>query len=431
MVATNLILTAILILATAFFVAAEFALVKIRPTRINQLVAQGKKGALAAQKTTSNLDGYLSACQLGITLTSLGLGWLAEPTFVKLIHPLFEHLQISETVTHIIATIISFAVVTFLHVVVGELTPKTIAIQKSEAIALLLSPILTFFYKVMYPFIWVLNGAARVTSNAMGFKTMNGHGDDVPSEEEVLLIMADSVEHGEMSETKHEIVTNVFSFDDTIAREVMVPRVDMVVVDQGETNQEIFNHITQEGYTRYPVINDSKDEILGFINAKDFFVSFIQDQNFDISSIIRPVMTISSSTPIRTVLATMQKNAAAMAMLIDEYGGTSGLVTMEDLLEEIVGEIRDEYDTDEKLDIEIISETLINAVGKVSIEEVNESLGVELESAGAETIGGFLMQKNAELQAKETYLYENIVFTVVERDSTRYKRIMIEKTQTP
>lgn len=220
-------MVAILIAFTGFFVAAEFAIVKIRSSRIDQLVAEGKRGALAAKKVTTNLDEYLSACQLGITVTAMGLGWLGEPTIEKLLHPLFEKWNLNPSISSVLTFGLAFMIMTYLHVVVGELAPKTMAIQKAERVTLLLAGPLMMFYKVMYPFIWVLNGSARVITGLFGLKPASEH-EVAHTEEELRLILSDSYESGEINQAEYKYVNNIFEFDNRIAKEIMVPRTEII-----------------------------------------------------------------------------------------------------------------------------------------------------------------------------------------------------------
>ena len=359
MTTINLILIALLIALTAFFVATEFAIVKVRMSRLDQLIAEGKKGAVSAKKVVTHLDEYLSACQLGITVTALGLGWLGEPTVEKILHPLFEHLNLDESVTHILSFGIAFALVTFLHVVVGELAPKTVAIQKAETITILFAGPIIWFYRIMYPFIWFLNGSARVLVGMFGLKPASEH-EVAHSEEELRILLADSYKSGEINKNELKYVNNIFEFDERTAKEIMVPRTEIVSISIDDTFSDVMNTIEKESYTRYPVVNGDKDNILGFINVKEFLTTKIMNKNNDedlkLKSFINPVIRVIETVPIHDLLVKMQKERIHIAILIDEYGGTSGLVTVEDILEEIVGEIRDEFDEDEVPEIRKVNE---------------------------------------------------------------------------
>ncbi len=245
----NLILIALLIALTAFFVATEFAIVKVRMSRINQLVAEGRSGAASAQRVVSHLDEYLSACQLGITVTALGLGWLGEPTVEKLLHPLFAQLELNESMTHVLSFGIAFALVTFLHVVVGELAPKTVAIQKAEAITLMFSPPIIWFYRIMYPFIWILNGSARVLVGIFGLKPASEH-EVAHSEEELRILLSESYQSGEINQNELKYVNNIFEFDERIAREIMVPRTEITTLSMDDSFADVASIVKEKNYTR-------------------------------------------------------------------------------------------------------------------------------------------------------------------------------------
>ncbi|WP_445490658.1 hemolysin family protein [Niallia sp. 03133] len=390
----NLILFAILIALTGFFVATEFAIVKVRSSRIDQLVAEGQKGALAAKKVTTHLDEYLSACQLGITVTALGLGWIGEPTVVSLLEPIFNRLDLSESVVHIISFIISFIAVTFIHVVVGELAPKTVAIQKAESISLLFSPPIIWFYRILYPFIWLLNGSARVLTGLFGLKPASEH-ELAHSEEELRILMSESYKSGEINKNELNYVNNIFEFDERIAKEIMVPRTEMITINIDHTFDEIMDILEEENYTRYPVVNGDKDSVLGLINIREFLTARIQNkEKLQIEEYMKPIIRVIETVPIRELLIKMQKERTHMAILLDEYGGTSGIVTAEDILEEIVGDIRDEFDEDEVADIRKLDEDHYIVSGKVLISEVNDLLGTHLSEEEVDTIGGWFLTNN-------------------------------------
>lgn len=342
----NVFLVILLIAATAFFVVTEFAIVKIRGSKINQLIESGDKRAIHVQKLISNLDEYLSACQLGITITALGLGWLGEPTVEHFLHPLFEELGLHSALTDILSFIIAFVIITFLHVVVGELAPKTIAIQKAEAVSLVTAKPLIFFYKVMYPFIKALNGAARGIVKLFGFHSVKEH-EVAISEEELRLILSESYEKGEINQSEYKYVNKIFEFDNRVAREIMIPRTEISAIEVEQTLEDMTHYMLNERYTRYPVIKEDKDHVIGVINSKDVFKASFLNQDVTIEDLMRPVIRVIESTPVQELLILMQKERIHMSVLVDEYGGTAGLVTVEDILEEIVGEIRDEYDQDE------------------------------------------------------------------------------------
>jgi CBS domain containing-hemolysin-like protein len=421
-----LFLVAVLILLTAFFVAAEFAMVKVRPSRIDQLVLEGDKRAIDVQKVISNLDGYLSACQLGITITALGLGWLGEPTVERLLHPVFSYFHIPEQLNVVLSFIIAFASITFLHVVLGELAPKTVAIQKADVISLMTARPLIWFYRIMYPFIWLLNGSAALLIRLFGFKTANEH-EEAHSEEELRIILSESYQSGEINQAEYGYVSRIFDFDELLAREIMVPRTDMICLYQDKPLEDNLTIIKDEQYTRFPVAFDNKDNIVGMINTKEFFMKYCDDPNVDLNQILRPVLSVSGATPIKTLLKEMQKQRVHFAVLTDEYGGTSGLVTIEDILEEIVGEIRDEFDEEEKPEIEKLNDHKVIVDGKVLISQINDLLNVSLENDEFDTVGGWLYGHNPLLKQGDSWSYGNMTFTVKNRDKHRIRKVQVEK----
>ncbi|MDR4983952.1 hypothetical protein CN491_08645 [Bacillus cereus] len=425
----NLVMVAILIAFTGFFVAAEFAIVKVRSSRIDQLVAEGKRGALAAKKVTSNLDEYLSACQLGITVTAMGLGWLGEPTIEKLLHPLFEKLNLNPSISSVLTFGLAFMTMTYLHVVVGELAPKTMAIQKAEKVTLLFAGPLMMFYKVMYPFIWVLNSSARVVTGLFGLKPASEH-EVAHSEEELRLILSESYESGEINQAEYKYVNNIFEFDNRIAKEIMVPRTEIVGFYLEDSVEEHMKVIQNERYTRYPIFGEDKDDIIGMVNVKDFFIRYMNNDKEDLSSIrtyMRPIIEVMETTPIHDLLLQMQKKRIPMAVLYDEYGGTAGIVTLEDILEEIVGEIRDEYDEDEAPPIQHVNEHHKIVDGKVLITEVKDLFGLHIEEDDVDTIGGWIMMQNHEIEEGQHVEAEGYEFKVLEKDAYQIKRVEIRK----
>lgn len=423
--AINLVMVAFLIGLSAFFVAVEFALVRVRPSRIDQMIAEGNKRALAVKQTVANLDGYLSACQLGITITSLGLGWLGEPTVEKILHPVFESMSIPDALASFLSFVIAFVAITYLHVVVGELAPKTIAIRKAETVALLTSGPIILFNRVMYPFIWLLNGSANQLVKLFGIKPASEH-EEAHSEEEPQIIINESFESGKINQAEFGYVSRIFAFDEMLAKEIMVPRTDMVCLYLNKTNEENLEIIREEQYTRFPVVNESKDDIIGIINTKQFFLELYGNHEpVDLSSLIQPVSAVHETTPVKDLLKKMQKDGVHIAVLVDEYGGTSGIVTIEDVLEQIVGEIRDEFDADEEEEIQIVNEHYVIFDGKVSLSKVNDMFMSSLDADEWDTIGGWLYSHRPEMDEQEEYEYENMTFVLLEKDKNRFYKVAI------
>lgn len=395
-------------------------------SRINQLIAEGNKKAAVAKKVIINMDEYLSACQLGITITSLGLGWLGEPTVEKLLHPLFEKMHLAPSLTAFLSFIIAFSFITFLHVVIGELAPKTFAIQKAELLTLALSPPLVLFYRVMYPFIWILNSSARFFTGLFGLKPASEH-DVAHSEEELRIILSESYESGEINQSEYKYVDNIFEFDERIAKEIMVPRTDMVTLHKDATWAEITEVLRSEKYTRYPVDDGDKDNIVGMVNIKEIFSYFLNKDDYNerpLEWFVKPMISVIETIPIHALLLKMQKERIHMAILLDEYGGTSGLVTVEDILEEIVGEIRDEFDSDEKPEIQKLENGHFMLSARVLITEVNDLLGIHLSEDDVDTLGGWFLTRKIDVAVGDMLEQDGYQFII--RDAEGHHIHMIE-----
>jgi CBS domain containing-hemolysin-like protein len=421
-------MVAILIALTGFFVATEFAIVKIRSTRIDQLVSEGNKNAIAAKTVISNLDEYLSACQLGITITALGLGWLGEETIAHILHPVFEQLNLSESVATVTSVSIAFALITFLHVVVGELAPKTLAIQKAEAVALLFAKPVILFYKLMYPIIKTLNGSARLLTGLFGLERISEN-EIAHTEEELRMILSESYKSGEINQSEYKYVNNIFEFNDRIAKEIMVPRTEMIGFEKDLVIEEFISTATEENYTRYPIYEGDKDHIIGMINMKEVLTDFVKKRNMNepIMKYSRPVIKVMESMPIHDLLLKMQKDRVHMAILVDEYGGTAGLVTVEDIIEEIVGDIRDEFDHDEVPDIKKINENKTIIDGKVLIEEVNDLFGLQIDDTDVDTISGWILTEKMEAREGDKISLGDYEFKILEMEGYHIKSLEIVK----
>ena len=410
----NVFLVILLIAATAFFVVTEFAIVKIRGSKINQLIESGDKRAIHVQKLISNLDEYLSACQLGITITALGLGWLGEPTVEHFLHPLFEKIGLHSALTDILSFIIAFVIITFLHVVVGELAPKTIAIQKAEAVSLVTAKPLIFFYKVMYPFIKALNGAARSIVKLFGSHSVKEH-EVAISEEESRPILSESYEKGAITQTAHKYVNKIFEFDNRVAREIMIPRTEISAIEIEQTLEDVTHYMLNERYTRYPVIKEDKDHVIGVINSKDVFKASFLNQDVSIEDLMRPVIRVIESTPVQELLILMQKERIHMSVLVDEYGGTAGLVTVEDILEDETPHIVKKGDFHYVMD------------GKALIDEVNDLLDLAIENDDVDTIAGWMMTHKFDFDIGDTIEAEGCEFTIIDAEDHHIRTIEVKK----
>lgn len=424
---TNLFVLVVLIGLTAFFVASEFAVVKIRVSRIDQIIAEGNKKAVLAKKVVTDLDYYLSACQLGITVTALGLGALGKPTVERLLYPVFDYLNIPGSIASVASYAIAFIFVTFLHVVVGEMAPKTLAIQYAEKMTMLLAAPLYWFGKIMYPFIWALNGASRILLRGFGVKPAEH--DQAYSEDELRIIMNQSFEGGEINQTKLAYMNNVFSFDERVAKDIMVPRTELITLDKDMQYTEIIRILDKYNYSRYPVTEAAdKDRIIGVVNVKKMLPYIVAKKEIKMEDFIRKLPHVIENTRIQDAMIKMQQQQVHMAVVIDEYGGTSGILTMEDILEEIVGEIRDEFDADEVADIQRTGdhEYLIN--GRVLLNELVEQFGFTFEGdEEMDTIGGWIQyQKGTTVEIGDVIEHGEFVWTVAEMDNYQIKQVILQ-----
>ncbi|MCS0672746.1 hemolysin family protein [Cytobacillus firmus] len=429
MITLNLFLLIFLIALTAFFVASEFAIVKVRTSRIDQLIMEGNAKARSAKQVISSLDEYLSACQLGITITALGLGWLGEPTIERLLHPVFESINLQASITHILSFVIAFSVVTFLHVVIGELAPKTFAIQKAEAITLSFSKPLILFYRIMYPFIWILNGSARIITGLFGLKPVS-ESEMAHSEEELRIILSESLKSGEINPSEYQYVDRIFEFDNRIAKEIMIPRTEIVTLPEDSSLAETLDLILNERYTRYPVTAGDKDNILGIINVKEILTDCVRKKcegKHPLRQYIKPVIRVIETIPIHDLLLRMQKERFHMAILLDEYGGTAGVVTVEDILEEIVGEIRDEFDADELPFVQKSGENHYILDAKLLISEANDLLGTSLSDDDVDTIGGWIMTQKYDAAQGDFIEEEGFRFIIKEMEGHHISYIEVVK----
>jgi CBS domain containing-hemolysin-like protein len=423
-----LVLVFLLVFLNGFFVATEFAVVKVRESRIAQLVAEGNRRARNVHKVVSNLDAYLSACQLGITLASLGLGWLGEPAIARLLHPLLESFAIGPALTETISFIIAFAFITFLHIVLGELAPKSLAIQRAEAVSLRVAKPIELFYKVMYPFIAFLNWSASQFLGWFGIRADDHQ--EAHTEEEIRILVNESHKSGLIDQTELMLVDNIFDFSETMAREIMVPRTDMVVLNLHDPYEENVKLVQNGRFTRYPVVDGDKDHVVGSLHIKDLLTNLLEGGHGGLESIMRPIVTVPETMSISRLLSMLQKQRSQMAIVIDEYGGTAGLVTVEDIMEEIVGEIQDEFD-DERPEIEQ-KDDVLSLDGRMLLEEVNEYFGLSLDATEVDTLAGWIyMQIDHPPKVGDTVKESGHEFIVDEVDHLRITRVLVKRPVPP
>ncbi len=410
------------------FVGSEFALVKARLSRIDQLIEEGNRKARRVRKMTRELDYYLSACQLGITVTALGLGWIGESTFEVVLHPLFELIGIPDQLTTVLTVALAFIIVTFIHVVVGELAPKTVAIQYAEKLALALSGPLYFFGVIMKPLIWTMNGAARFLVRLVGFKDVAV--EQAHSEDELKIIMTQSYQSGEINQTELAYMQNIFSFDERLAKDIMVPRTQMITLTDPVNIEDVLENVKEHNYTRYPVTDESgdKDQIIGFLNVREFLTNHVSDEEVRPEDHIHEIPMLTEVSRISDALVKMQRERVHIALIIDEYGGTAGMITMEDILEEIVGEIRDEFDEDEEPDIVKVEDDIYHINGRVLLDDLNEQFDITFDNSDdIDTIGGWLQSINTDIETDDYVNTEEDKWIVLDMDNHLIKQVALLK----
>ncbi len=386
----GLILGLFLVFLNGFFVAAEFALVKVRPTQLEPHVVKGNRGAKAARHMVTHLDAYLSATQLGITLASLALGWIGEPAFAWLIEPLVMKIPgASPALLHTISLTTAFLVITILHIVLGELTPKSIAIRKPEPTSLWIAMPLIAFYRITYPAIWILNHSANAILKMVGIEPVTEE-EAAADEEELRLILA-STQPDAISDQKRDILDNVFELSHRTARQIMVPRPDVVYMSTSKTLEENLEVARASGHTRFPLVEEGDvDHTIGLIHIKDVFRSDPQPES--LQPLMREIVFVPDTMRLDRLLRRMRSERSHMAAVLDEFGGVSGLVTMEDVLEEIVGEIQDEFDL-EPPEIVKTDESTYELSGQMLVKDLEDELEIEFSSRDEDTVGGVMLSE--------------------------------------
>lgn len=420
----QLLLVIFLIAMNGFFVAAEFACVKIRPSRLETLIQEGSRQAKYAKKLTDHLDASLSVTQLGITLASLGLGWVGEPAVATLILPVTHAVGLDDVIGHTISLALAFSIITGLHIVLGELTPKTMAIQNVEKIMLSVALPMLVFHRVMYPFVWLLNHVANWVAHRMGFHTAS-EGDDAHTEEEIRLLMEESHRQGLIDDTEVDFVDNVFDFTDLNVREIMTPRTDMVCLYLEDTMDENLHTILEEQLTRYPICHEDKDHIVGFLHVKDLMRVMAEGRKPNLRRLARKALIVPESMDVSVLLKTMQKQRSQMAIVVDEYGGTAGMVTIEDIVEEIVGDIQDEFD-EERPTAERRGKRIFSVDAKMLLEELEDILEIDIEDEDVDTVGGWLYDQIGQTpRVGQMAAAGGNLFYVEEVDGVRITRVLI------
>ncbi|MDQ3924643.1 MAG: hemolysin family protein [Actinomycetota bacterium] len=386
----NLLAALILVALNGFFVAAEFALVRVRESRIVQLEQEGSARAGVVHGALRDLDAYLSVSQVGITIASLALGWVGEPAVSALIAPGLQALGIeNESLIELIAVVLGFAIITYAHLVFGEQAPKYFSIQRAEETALWISRPLRLFMFLFRPIVWLVNASTNFVLRPWGIRL--GEGMEAHSEEELRIMISSSTSSGVLEPQEREYLNNVFDFGDTVAREIMVPRPDIEALPSNAPLEELVDRAAFGRYTRYPVYEDDLDHVLGAVHVKDLFRAAKEDgETFDLEPLIRECLVVPENKRIEEILREFQRRTLQMAIVIDEWGSVEGLVTIEDVLEEIVGEIQDEFDEDEAA-IEPLDENTYAIDGRIPITDVNEYFSIALPTEDFDTIGGYVL----------------------------------------
>ena len=431
---TNIFIILFLLFVNGFFVAAEFSLVKVRKTRLEQLCNDGNSNAKKAMKLVNDVNKMLAAAQLGVTIASIALGWVAESTIVQLIEPIIRIFAGTAAVmsSHVIAVPISFVLVTYFHVLLGEQLPKCISLRHPETIALLVSTPMDMFITIFKPFVWLL----EVSGNKI-LSACHANSEDaslVHSTEELDMLVDASYNEGVLNETEAEMLHNMFKFSDLMAKQVMIPRTDMVCIPNDITFDELNKVALENQYTRYPVYEENIDKILGFIHVKDLYSLEMKKDTYSIEKLIRPLMLVPETMTLDNLIIEFKKLHCQIAVVIDEFGGTSGLITLEDVLEEIIGDVQDEFDEEAEADIKEVADNTYIANAMMRIDELvkffdlNENL---FEEDDVDTIGGLVVKLLGRIaNVNDTVSYNGLTFTVLEVDGARITRLKIFKEMT-
>jgi CBS domain containing-hemolysin-like protein len=425
----QIVLALFLVALNGFFVAAEFAFVRVRGTAVNQLVDEGRTGAGSLQDVMDDLDNYLATTQLGITIASLGLGWVGEPAVAALIEPVLASV-LPQGLIHAVAFAIGFSIITFLHVVFGELAPKTIAIAETERLSLFLAPPMKLSYVILYPGIVVFNGAANAFTRSLGVPPASEL-DETLGEQEIRRVLAQSGEAGDIDEAEVTMIERVFDLDDRLVREVMVPRPDVVSIPADATLDAVRATVLEARHTRYPVVEaDDADQIVGFVDVKDVLRASEADDGDDqrVEGITRDILVVPETMAVSDLLVQFREDRQQMAAIIDEWGAFEGIATVEDVVEAIVGDLRDEFDADEReQSIRPLDDGGFDIDGGVPLSAVNDAMDADFHSDEVETIGGLVLdQLNRAPTVGDRIETDEHVLEVTSVDGTRIASVWVQ-----
>jgi CBS domain containing-hemolysin-like protein len=392
-VSVRLLAVLALVLANGFFVAAEFAIISVRKTRIDQLLAEGSRMARPVRRALENPDQFIAATQLGITMASLGLGWIGEPALASMLEPLFEGLPepISVATSHTIAIAIAFSIITALHIVLGELAPKTVALQHPEKVALIVAKPTELFLRVFHPFIRALNGMGWAVVRLFGMKAASGHG-LVHSEEELKMLVTASQQAGVLEEDEEQMLHRVFHFAEFTAAEMMVPRTEMTAVKSDASLEEVVDTIWRGRHSSLPVYRGELDDIVGIMLVPDLVRAIAPPRaTFSVAAIAREALTVPETMKADELLRQMRRHRTHHAIVIDEYGGTAGLVTFERVMERIVGELGGDFGTGASMPVRQLTDGSSEVDGLALVTDINEQFGLEIDEESYTTLGGYML----------------------------------------
>ncbi len=417
----------VLVFINGFFVAAEFAIVAVRKSRIETLAAEGQTSAKRLLEILANISAYLSASQLGITLASLGLGALGEPVVEAILGGWLANL--SESVRHIISYGIAFAIITTLHIVLGEQAPKLFGLAMAERVAMATALPMQIFYKIFKPFIHTLDWASAKTVNLFGLEATSEHA-SIYTEEEIRQLIKISKDSGHLNEEEQKLINKVFEFSETTVREAMIPRPEIVGIPESSTLEDIARAFRQHGYSRLPVYRGSLDDIVGFIHSKDLMPFLLRPKLFKLEKVIQKPMYVVDTARLEDVLRQMQREKFHFGFVVDEHGGVEGIITLEDLLEEIVGDISDEHDEEVNDQIHKESDGIFTLDGGLAIRDLNRRLHLNLPvSESYTTIAGFLMAEAGQiLEEGQNVSYNGHIFKIEKVEKRRILKVRMEKS---
>ena len=432
MIISNWLIVFILLLVNGFFVAAEFAIVRSRRTKIEQLTKDGNVDAKLALKALEDMNFFIAAVQVGVTIASIGIGWFGSPTVEKMLSPILANLPASHAYwTQTITAIAAFLVITFLHVVIGEQVPKCIALQYPERISLYVAKPMNLFMTISKPFVWVLNVACNGILKL--FRIPISSARVVHTIEDLDLLVDTSYDEGVLNETEKDMIHNVFNFSDLTAREVMIPRTDMVCVPMDISFEELNRVAAENQYTRYPVYDGDIDHITGLIHVKDLYSLSLKDEQCPIEKLQRKVMLVPETITMDNLVREFQKNKAQMAIVVDEFGGTSGIITLEDVMEEIFGDVQDEFDEEAEFDIKELKPNHYLANGMMRLDEFANHFDIpdeNMEDEDVDTIAGLVVKELGHIaQLDDVVKYDGFTFTVKEVDGARITKLLIVKDE--